>query len=679
MRYGWSSVDAKSLWDIWCDPEIVSPVQRKTLDGAEPFDEWEEFILFASHYFLLIACTSSSMVSKGGAACLIDDAGDGVPNSTLKGVLYSGIRPCDLPPGLHIQRFGSAFYSQGVVGIHGGLGRQGRSNTTDLFSVSTPSSLKATAGCAIVSDDSGLILPLAIESRMCHAIVTSRLGTCLLIGGRVSPDRPLMDCWYFNGKWRQVQDLPVPLYRQCATWIESAPGISTPLAVLVFGGKTISNEVSGRWLLWRDSIGWSTIECKGDPIPPTFGATMASIDMNSGVLIGGMTADSILQPNVWKWTISESETGQPLIFTAKFEFPGSDALQTFTRMGAHFVRSHLGLFLVGGVGNGPLGEEIDIVRLEPPRSSVGGWSVFSVICRNQALRTLLVGHSVLPFEESLLIIGGGAVCFSFGCIWNDPLIPLDLGSRKGPPKLQILGKMTTSLLEPRMSTGEADLYVQKTPTIKRLIACEVCSKILNPKQTENAASTSSNGMPITDSDVPSLNKIILRQTIADASRFIQILEDGKPTIIGGLKLSTCVDQWTLETLKCKIGAERQIIVHEANDRQMDFLQKNFVYRQKSVATFFADISQGAQQYLRSLSEEKPSDKAAHLESDFPELAADFSLPAELEFVKENQHSSVLRISGPVNMWLHYDVRFSILVRMKLTDIGDGKCAVPDHR
>lgn len=41
--------------------------------------------------------------------------------------------------------------------------------------------------------------------------------------------------------------------------------------------------------------------------------------------------------------------------------------------------------------------------------------------------------------------------------------------------------------------------------------------------------------------------------------------------------------------------------------------------------------------------------------DFPTLAPDFVLPPELSLVEENIFSSVLRVSGPVNMWLHYDV------------------------
>lgn len=95
---------------------------------------------------------------------------------------------------------------------------------------------------------------------------------------------------------------------------------------------------------------------------------------------------------------------------------------------------------------------------------------------------------------------------------------------------------------------------------------------------------------------------------------------------------------------------------------MDFNAKNFSYNTKDFASFMADVEKGGKQYLRALSEEHPTDQPANLEADFPGLAGDFELPPELSFVKENLFSSVLRISGRVNMWLHYDGKAFILPR-----------------
>lgn len=88
---------------------------------------------------------------------------------------------------------------------------------------------------------------------------------------------------------------------------------------------------------------------------------------------------------------------------------------------------------------------------------------------------------------------------------------------------------------------------------------------------------------------------------------------------------------------------------------MNFQRKNFRYVRKAFENFIDDISAGKMQYLRSLSKDDPADKPANFASDYESISEDFQLPAELSMVMEDFHSSVLRISGPVSMWLHYDV------------------------
>lgn len=88
---------------------------------------------------------------------------------------------------------------------------------------------------------------------------------------------------------------------------------------------------------------------------------------------------------------------------------------------------------------------------------------------------------------------------------------------------------------------------------------------------------------------------------------------------------------------------------------MDFNAKNFTYTTMSFEELIREAQAGRKVYLRALSAAEPSKVAAKLETDFPGLAEDFRLPSELGFVSNNEFSSVLRISGPVNMWLHYDV------------------------
>jgi tRNA wybutosine-synthesizing protein 4 len=89
---------------------------------------------------------------------------------------------------------------------------------------------------------------------------------------------------------------------------------------------------------------------------------------------------------------------------------------------------------------------------------------------------------------------------------------------------------------------------------------------------------------------------------------------------------------------------------------MDFNAKNFRYLTEPFGTVVDRMRRGGRLYLRSLSTTgKPSEAAARLEHDFPALGGNFVLPDELGYVREQLFSSVLRVSGAVNMWLHYDV------------------------
>jgi tRNA wybutosine-synthesizing protein 4 len=101
----------------------------------------------------------------------------------------------------------------------------------------------------------------------------------------------------------------------------------------------------------------------------------------------------------------------------------------------------------------------------------------------------------------------------------------------------------------------------------------------------------------------------------------------------------------------------QVVVHECQTPtgKMDFNSKNFRYITESFPTFMTKAAKGEALYLRALSEEKPTENPASLADDFPALADDFRLPEELGLVKDRMFSSVLRISGRANMWLHYDV------------------------
>lgn len=93
---------------------------------------------------------------------------------------------------------------------------------------------------------------------------------------------------------------------------------------------------------------------------------------------------------------------------------------------------------------------------------------------------------------------------------------------------------------------------------------------------------------------------------------------------------------------------------------MSFQTKNFAYTTKEFGTFLDEVHAGGRQYLRSISADQPTKLPANLAVDFAGLKDDFRLPEAFSVVSENAHSSPLRISGPVTLWLHYDVSCACL-------------------
>ncbi|KAL1844443.1 hypothetical protein VTK73DRAFT_2547 [Phialemonium thermophilum] len=159
--------------------------------------------------------------------------------------------------------------------------------------------------------------------------------------------------------------------------------------------------------------------------------------------------------------------------------------------------------------------------------------------------------------------------------------------------------------------------------------------------------------------VPPATVRVPRITITSTDEFENILQNGSPVILEGLGLGPCVSQWTLERLVDKIGPDQKVVVHESQSRHMDFNTKNFSYKTVPMAEFARAVAEGGRLYLRALSADEPAGRPARLAEDFPDLASDFSLPNQLEFVAANEFSSVLRVSGPVDMWLHYDVMANV--------------------
>ena len=641
----------KSLWDTWRDPTIVSSGMRRAVDAAEPFDEWEEFILFACHYFLLVASTSTirpENLSNPIDFSNIDRHTLGSP-SPPRSHFYRklDLRHPNLDAGPYRRRFGTAHISDSqTIAFFGGLDTQKRTNEIDLFCVNqAPPEKEWNSGPGHFRLQQ-LHLTDRIEPRMCHTVTRLLTGQVFLVGGRASPDTPLADCWLFEERWNKAQDLPVSLYRHCAVSVRLSTINEDDSGIVVLGGKTFNNTLSDKYYIWRKRTQWVRLHIRGAKPAPSFGGSAVSTGIGAGVLLGGINADGVLQPDIWTWTIYHHD-GQICVEFTRIELISSPKADLYARVGAQLIESHHHFILVGGIGNQIYGACDEILELEKqePFNDGQAWYLTCWGTDKGVPRSLLVGHSVCALGSIIFIIGGGAVCFSFGAFWNVKPVTFSVTANHVQYNLRLITHE-----KPIFSIGEnADHRTLGTSGSAR-----------DPLSTPQASSPVSSRRK--DSSTTSTQNVFVAPT---SNALINSMRSGKPAVLRKGLSGFSEEKWSPAALKDKIGAEREVIVHKSNGKQMDFVQKNFVYERVKFSSFMDDILQGSPQYLRSLSNDKPSLEPANFASDFPRLAPDFTLPEELSFIAQNMHSSILRISGVVNMWVHYDVSTISEPRMML--------------
>lgn len=514
LRAGWEYAKAKSLWNIFCDLTVVSNEQKLWLNTVEPFDEHEEFVLFASHYFYLEATKSSPSTgsiptrSQHLPTHQKDHTSDPVDEVSHLKLHFEAS-----PKLSGRRRFGAIFplYDK-LIGHHGGLGSQSRLNSLDIYKS---------------NNETGQRIPSThplIEARMCHTVTTFANDKALLVGGRTSPGQALSDCWLLSSNaWTQVDNLPTPLYRHCATSIR----IKEHAAVLIYGGKNSYGHTEGNWHLWWENVGWVNVTASKPGITPRFGASLVSDQPSAGILLGGMTNDCNICNDIYHWTICDVETDPHIQLTKIHEDiirPANMTLSLY-RFGAHLTPSSDGLLLIGGVSNHFLPWNREIIRLSREHREAKDefhrpLRLTLVDHSYDEQRPLLVGHASCLCDKSIALVGGGALCFSFGTYWNERIWTLRTRPKDdGSPGLWNIENVWEN-------KGKGHVERDKGDNSRR--------------------------------EVPHHLTGIPRINIETASEFERLLRDSRPAVIEGLDLGPCVRDWSLDILKAKIGSDRMV-------------------------------------------------------------------------------------------------------------------------
>ncbi|KAF4445976.1 leucine carboxyl methyltransferase 2 [Fusarium austroafricanum] len=632
-KRGWSSVDIWDLWEAWNSQVFLDSAERAALDDIEPFDEWEEFILFARHYVVLHATAyhrDEKSAGQRGQPCSPNKHVKA--NMTLMGSL-----------GAPKRRFGAPLMASSPEGgeylIHTlGMGINARLDSCDIYSLHN-------------GNPSFEMSPVGPSARLCHATVDIGHAGILLVGGRASPSKAFTDCWIFkkdSGRWEKTFDLPVPLFRHCAVRL---PGSSL---ALILGGKIGPSKISSDYYVFHPVRGW--LKCAVSGIIPnsTFGGlaiTSSNATSNpgnfQGLIAGGIGGDGRVNDQAFFWTV-DITSHEPLIH---FEaIPDSHqyswALSVF---GAQTANLESLRFVCGGVGQNPSsqGQSIACIFVKD-----GQLEVLDVDLGERVEKLpFMVGSAAVSSSSQLVILGGGATCFSMGTFWDTGTYTIDLTG--------VVQETTPVWLTDNKAIS---ISYQDSP---RLTHPTTDSELLGPEL---------------KSSVTSIAKVKLQSN----SDFEKLVENRKPAVIEGLDLGGCVEKWNPDYMVEHVGATKevcraqspspdasanqhhQIVVHQCQTStgKMDFNSKNFRYVTETFSGFMAKAARGEALYLRALSEAKPTETPANLEDDFPALANDFRLPEELSLIKDRMFSSVLRVSGRANMWLHYDVMANVYTQIQ---------------
>lgn len=294
---GWSNIRAQSLWSAWNDDRFLSADDRRKLDDVEPFDEWEEFCLFASHYLILHA---ANYVNERVRPCSADCSPE-IPSIEAT----TTYKPLTGHHGL--RRFGTAMIASDTLGRTSilncmGLGPTTRLSSYDIYKLHG-------SGVDIRAK------PTGPSSRMCHSMTDLGIYGTLLAGGRNSPSRAKNDCWLFSKdshQWERTWDLPIPLYRHAVCRLTGSA------VALLIGGKSGATAISDAVMVFDPDKGWVTCEVNGSPTPrPVFGAILTCSGREQegmptfhGFLIGGMS-DGVIQSQILAWdlVLSNREVG----------------------------------------------------------------------------------------------------------------------------------------------------------------------------------------------------------------------------------------------------------------------------------------------------------------------------------------------------------------------------------
>ncbi|KAM4829064.1 tRNA wybutosine-synthesizing protein 4 [Thomomys bottae] len=423
LQAGWTACSAMDMNEFY--RRFLPAEERRRVENLEPFDEFEEWHLKCSHYFILAASRGDTLpptlaFPSSGAFSRVDPA-------SPAGVFRATVIPGD-SQGSNLKRYGhaSVLFGPRLILSAGGFGEQdGRHCRVSKFHL-------LSRHCDVEWKDSqvgsgGSEVPW--DGRLYHTMTNLSDAHVLVLGGRLSPVNPALGALQLHlskSESHDLEDLNVTITKAglegdsiLSRWRHSTTEVSyqNQEYLFVYGGRSVADPVLSDWhFLHERTMSWVGISVEGEP--PEARHSHSACSWQGGVLIaGGLGA-------------SEEPLNSVLFLKpvpAGFLWESIDTQPPITPRYSHTAHVLNGkLLLVGGVWiHSSSVSGVTVIDL-----TTGLSSEYQIDTTGVPWPLMLHNHTsiLLSDEQQLLLLGGGGNCFSFGTYFNPHIVTLDLSS-----------------------------------------------------------------------------------------------------------------------------------------------------------------------------------------------------------------------------------------------------------
>ncbi|KAK1212130.1 TYW4 protein, partial [Pygoscelis papua] len=420
---GWTECSIMDMNEFFtrCTPED----EQQRMQALEPFDEYEEWHLKCSHYFVLTASKGMESSWTPLLSNMTVPHCDG-PVRMAGSITAVACATHSEIPGLRRYGHHSVLIKPNVILTTGGFGEEdGQHCRMRNFHVLIKHAGYWKAGCVKKENPDK-----RWDERLYHTVSCLSSSLALVVGGRTSPSSAGLGMLWLKfpetSNASDPGDVTVELVSlqpaaepAALRWRHSTTEVifKGEKYLFLYGGRSAMEPVLGDWyFLHTQELSCTVIPVEG-PVPESRHSHSAC-SWKGGVLIaGGLGA--VEQPLGSVFFLRELEHG--------FQWQTVETHPPLIPRYSHTAHVHDGkLLLVGGVWF--------------HSSSVPGITVIDLmtgLCLDYTINVerlewplMLHNHSsvFLPNEKELLLIGGGGNCFSFGTHLNPEPVSLSLSN-----------------------------------------------------------------------------------------------------------------------------------------------------------------------------------------------------------------------------------------------------------